>query len=186
MMKERMIKVFLEFADHITEKDIDSTVGMLKSKISDMRSDIYPQANISKVGDMRYDTYLSTEGSREVVFDFINTKENRQKVKFSDSGTIKEVDGEIRLLAQPMPMGVQLYGKGDEGMPLAKAWDNLDIETTRKTNSVRGNRYSDNRISLVEVILVYYTPKEEGGKREGKKKGKVVKTCTFPMDHQGV
>jgi len=181
-----MIKIFLEFADHITEKDMDSTVKMLKSKISDIRYDVYPHANISKISDMKHDAYLSTEGSREAVFDFINIKEDKQKVKFSETGTIREVNSEIRLLAQPILMGVQLYGKGDEGMPLAKAWDNIDIETVRKTNHVRGNRYPDNRISLVEVILVYYTPKEEGGKKEGKKKGKVVKTRTFPMDHQGV
>ena len=156
-MKKLILQTTIEFANHITEKDVSSTLEKIKSDIS--KINIYPLGKITEVVNTDYKAYLKTKGDREVIFDFINEEGSESKVEFSRSATIKETkDGEIKLLAEPSIMGVDIYEEG--GTSLSKAWNEISIKSVRKTNRVRGILQAKSDLTLFQVIVVSYVPKK--------------------------
>ena len=140
-MKEKLVMVYLEFADHIKKIDVNKTLEKLKSEI--LKINVYPIGKIKRADDKEYGVHMD---NHMLVFDFIDESEDRFRVKYSQVLYIKgTIDGKIKTLG---------------GLTLHEAYGTINIKSIKKTNKVKGH-IEGNLISLCKVVDIRYTPKQK-------------------------
>jgi len=149
----KMIRIFLEFANHIEESDINNAVEKMKKGIEGIKKSVYPLAEVTKIDNMKYDTYVS---DNESVLYFVDEKTG--DILYTRGVYSKEVNGEVRITLLPVPMGAVSYG--NDGVPISEVFE-FDITEVRKTDRVIGTLRPNGSIELQPIVSVRCAKKKE-------------------------
>jgi hypothetical protein len=159
-MKSFVIGFKVKHADHVAAEDVQKIKDCVMGFVEPMTTALYPFAVIEEAKEMKHPgVHLETENpNREVLF--VIYKDNKEIDARTAHCRIEETEDKkghnFFMTVEPVPMGIVVYGKDNEGKHIKKIFEkdyDAKFVEARITNRVRGIVQAG-YINLRQVVYV--------------------------------